>query len=162
MGEPVAKVTATEPAEWFVVFHRKSTSRLFSMLSCGEFKHVSAFGYCAGFKAWIVYDVTWAGSYIRLVAHDEAGKQTLGEWTAGCDLVRIARATAPPPVLSRLGLYCVSAIKHLLGLGCVAMTPSGLYRHLLKHGGVLINGHTEPTDAAGRPESRLRAAAGAE
>lgn len=153
---------ATEPAEWFVVFHRKSASRLFSALACGEFKHVSAFGYCAGFKAWIVYDVTWAGTFIRLVAHNDEGKRTLGAWTDDCDLIRIPRSEAAPRIASRLGLYCVSAVKHLLGLRCVAATPSGLYRHLLRNGGVLIDGRTEPATRAGRPEPASRAAAGAE
>lgn len=143
---------AAEPAEWFVVFHRTSVGWFFSALACGEFKHVSAMGYCAGFKAWIVYDVGWSGTTVRLVAHNAEGIRALGKWTDGCDLVKIARTGAVPHHSARMGLYCVSSIKHLLGLRCVAITPLGLYRHLLRNGGVLISGGAEPAAGTGRPQ----------
>ena len=151
--------SAIEPAEWFVVFHRKSMNRMLSLLAFGEFKHVSAFGYCAGYKVWLVYDVQWGGTRIWL-----ADKASVMAWSEGCDIVKVARAEGQMAASSRLGLYCVNAIKHLLRLKgglCVALTPAALYRHILRNGGTLVAAGHAPT-APGRSEPRERAATGAE
>ena len=42
------------------------------------------------------------------------------------------------PFRARFGFYCVPAIKHLLGLKCVALTPDGLYRAVIKAGGTIV------------------------
>lgn len=133
------QLAAVEPSEWFVVFHRKSMNRLLSFLAFGEFKHVSAFGYCAGFKAWVVYDVRWSGTSICLM-----DQSAVIEFTQGCDILKIARTDVKMGPDSRLGLYCVTAIKHLIGLRCVAMTPDQLYRHILRNGGLPIREQSEP------------------
>jgi hypothetical protein len=145
---------AIEPTEWFIVFHRKSMNRWLSLLAFGEFKHVSAFAYCPGLKVWLIYDVQWSGTRHLLVDID-----SIKAWVAGCEVVKIARGTAPMGMSARLGLYCVTAIKHLIRLRCVAPHPDGLYRHILRNGGTSIAG-----DAAnpGRSEPRDRAAAGPE
>lgn len=138
-----------EPAEWFLVFHRTSTSRLLSFIAFGELKHVSAFGYCAGFDAWIVYDVTWKGTRVRLVRNDAAGQQAIIDMTRGCDMLKIAHAGQLPSWSSRIGFYCVSSVKHLLGLRCVAITPTQLYRYLRKTGAMTICEHgSTPTATA--------------
>jgi hypothetical protein len=151
MGEPINPALAVEPSEWFVVFHRKSTNRVLSFLAFGEFKHVSAFGYYAGFKAWLIYDVQWRGTRLLMIPHSEDGKQIIAGWTDDCEIVKIARGEKRSALSSRIGLYCVSAIKHLIGLRCVAVTPSDLYRHILRNGGMLIDGRARPTDP-GRSE----------
>lgn len=126
-------IPAVEPNEWFVVFHRKSLNRVLSFLAFGEFKHVSAFGYCPGLKVWMLYDVQWSGTRIILV-----DQKTVIDWTHGCDILKIPRTTLRMGMSSRLGFYCVTAVKHLIGLRCVAVTPCALYRHILRHGGILI------------------------
>ena len=152
---------AIEPSEWFVVFHRKSANRILSFLAFGEFKHVSIFGYCAGVKLWLLYDVHWNGTRLMLL-----DKQAVMEWSAGCDLVKIARFDQPMGMTSRAGLYCVSAIKHLLRLRCVAATPDQLYRHILQSGGILVREHRQQQRPAatspGGPDARPGADAGAE
>lgn len=130
---------AIEPTEWHVVFHRKSMNRILSFLAFGEFKHVSAFGYLPGVKMWLVYDVQWSATRTMLMS-----KQSIIEWTAGCEILRIARLGERMSLWSRLGLYCVSAVKHLIGLGCVAATPDQLYRYILRNGGIDIGAGRHP------------------
>lgn len=141
MGEVVPAIRIAEPTEWFVVFHRKSTHRILSFLALGPYKHVSAFAYAPGFKAWVIYDVQWRGTSIRIV--DQAA---LLELTRGLDILKVSRTGAHMGGSSRLGLYCVTAVKHLLGLRCVAATPTQLYRHILRSGGIDI-GRPAPATA---------------
>lgn len=147
---------AIEPTEWFVVFHRKSVNRILSFLAFGEFKHVSAFAYCAGLKVWLVYDVQWSGTRVMLV-----DKLSILALTDGCDILKVSRTGERMAMSSRLGFYCVSAVKHLVGLRCVAVTPGALYRHILRNGGMPIHGAGPTPATSGRPDARDRAAAGA-
>ena len=144
--EPAAP---SEPTEWFVVFHRKSMNRILGWLAAGEYKHVAAVGYCPGVKVWLIYDVTWSGTRIKVLPHGEAALATINAWTDGCDLVKIPRANQTPHLLSRVGFYCVPSVKHLLGLRCVAATPTQLYRYLLRNGGALISGAARHTASPG-------------
>lgn len=153
---PADDVFRVEPAEWFVVFHRAGVGPVISALAVGEFKHVSAFGYCAGVRAWLVYDVQWAGTRVWL-----CDKVAIMEWTKDCAVVQIKRSDAVMGLAARLGLYCVSSVKHLLGLRCVAATPTQLYRHILRNGGILISGTEQSALSARRSEPADRAAAGA-
>jgi hypothetical protein len=148
---------AIEPNEWFVVFHRKSFNRWLGWLAMGEFKHVSVFGYCPGLKVWLLYDVQWSGTRIMLV--DQA---TLITWSNGCDILKIKRVGAHMGLSSRLGLTCVSTVKHLVGLRCVAATPDQLYRHILRNGGISICERPRRPTGPGRSEPRERAAASSE
>jgi hypothetical protein len=155
--------SAIEPSEWFIVFHRKSVNRILSFLAFGELKHVSAFGYCPGVKLWLLYDVRWSGTRVMLL-----DKAAIMAWTEGCDILKIERGNDRMGMTSRFALYCVPAIKHLLRLKCVAATPDGLYRHILRNGGIaiatqgsLISGQRPTPALAGRSESGDRAAAGA-
>lgn len=131
---------AIEPDEWFVVFHTKATTRLLSWLALGRFKHVSAFAYYPGFKAWLLYDVQLTGTRLILLAHGDEAKATIAAITAGCTIVKVRRQLTSYRWHSRLGFYCVPAVKHLLGVRCATMRPDGLYRHLLRDGGIRIDG----------------------
>lgn len=155
MGEVVEAVSAVEPNEWYVVFNRTSANPILSFLACGEFKHVAAFGYLPGVKMWLVYDVQWSGTRVWL-----ANQQAIMEWTRGCDILKIAAIRKRMILPGRLGLYCVSAVKHLLGAKCVAVTPSQLYRHILRNGGIVISDARRPASPAARPDVRPGAAAG--
>lgn len=148
MGDVVATPFESEPVEWFVVFHRKAASRLFSLLAFGEFKHVSAFGYCPGFKVWLIYDVQWSGTRLKLLANTEAGKRAIGAWVEDCDILKIAHQRQTPGFSSRLGFYCVTAAKHLIGLRCVAVRPDALYRQIIRNGGTPIHDRRQPATAS--------------
>jgi len=151
--------TAIEPSEWFVVFHVKSANRWIGLLTPGRFKHVSAFGYCPGVKVWLLYDVQWSATRVMLF-----DKAAIMRWTSGCAVVRIARVGQRMGWSSRIGFTCVNAVKHLIGLRCVAITPAALYRHIHRNGGTVISEHRQPAAtaaASGRSDARAGAGAGA-
>jgi hypothetical protein len=148
---------AIEPDTWNVVFHPSAT-RLGRRL--GRFKHVSAFAYVPGFRAWLICDVQWSGLRLCLFSH-EAAMRLFTHYTADCTLVMFTRQHHPMMLASRLGFYCVPAVKCLLGLSCVAVTPDGLYRYLVKHGGCVLGARGNTAAAAARPEPGAGAAVGA-
>jgi hypothetical protein len=136
--DAVAMDNAVEPTEWFVVFHTKAMNPWLGRLACGKYKHVSALAYCPGFKAWLLFDAQWTGMRLILMPHETA-KTFYAEYTADCAVLKMARVHQPMPVSSRWGFYCVPAIKHLLGLRCVAARPDGLYRSMLRNGAIRVD-----------------------
>jgi hypothetical protein len=150
--DEIALPDTIEPTEWYVIFHRKVAVRWLSWLALGEFKHVSAMAYCAGFKAWLVYDTQLRGTRIYLIAHGRNGetiKPFFADYTRGNAVVKIACGTVPMGLSSRWGLYCVPAIKHLVAVRCAAIRPDALYGALLRNGGTLLDDARQP-DAAHR------------
>lgn len=133
-----ARPDAIEPTEWFVVFHPKSSNRILSWLAAGRFKHVSAVGYLPGFRAWLVCEAAWGGLHVRLYGHD-AMCRMFAEYSRDCAVVKIARKTMAMRLSSRIGFYCVPAVKHLIGLRCGALRPDALLRCCLRNGGTLID-----------------------
>ena len=133
---------AIEPDYWNVVFH--PSEGILPRLVLGRFQHVSAFTYIPGFAGWILYDVQWGGVRIAMfskVAH-------LVAYTRGCTVVKFTCRYDHMPLYTRLGFYCVPAIKHLIGLSCVAVSPDGLYRAVIANGGEVISEPERPTAAA--------------
>jgi hypothetical protein len=154
---------AVEPTEWYVIFRRKVAVPWLRWFALGEFKHVSAMTYCAGFKAWLVYDTQLRGTRIFLVAHGHNGaviKPFFTEYTRDCAIVKIARGDAYMGLSSRWGLYCVNEIKHLVGVRCASIRPDALYRALLRNGGILID-EQRRADPADGPKPATGTAAGA-
>jgi hypothetical protein len=145
---------AIEPTYWNVVFHPSQT-RLARWL-LGEFQHVSAFTYIAGFRAWVLYDNQWGGTRICFYSHGTL----LIPYLRDCAVIKFDRRYERFALASRFGFYCVPAIKQLLGLSCVAATPDGLYRHLIRHGGELISGQRiNPAAAAAGSDAATGTAA---
>lgn len=131
---------AIEPDIWNVVFHRKGANRFLEFLCFGEFKHVSAFAYCAGFRAWLVYDTELLGTRLRLLPHNPRSIATLTGYMRGNVTLTIGKEFEPKfSLAARAGFYCVPAIKHLLGVHCRDPRPDGLYRAILKAGGKPIH-----------------------
>ena len=144
-----------EPDYWNVVFHK--SEGILPRLVLGRFQHVSAFTYIPGFSGWILYDVQWAGVRIAMlskVAH-------LVAYTRNCTVVKFTRRYDHMPLYTRFGFYCVPAIKHLLGLSCVAVSPDGLYRALIANGGTIINESKCTPAAAAGSDAPAGAGAGA-
>ena len=137
--DEIALPDAVEPNEWFVVFHPKGMSRWLAMLACGHFKHVSAFAYCPGFKAWLVYDAQWSGLRLMLFAHGPGAKTAIARHIDGCTVLKFTRTGTPMALSSRLGFTCVSAVKHLLGVRCGFWRPDALYAHLLRNGAIPLD-----------------------
>ena len=141
---------AVEPTEWFVVFHMKSSIRWLGWLAMGRFKHVSAVGYCPGFRVWLLCDAQWGGLRLQLFAH-EPFKAMFSEWTRDAEVVRIKRTGQSMGLRGRFGFWCVPAIRHLVGLPSIALRPDALYRQCLRSGGVLVE--REQPSNSGRSQS---------
>jgi hypothetical protein len=144
-----------EPDYWNVVFH--PSDGVLPRLCFGRFQHVSAFTYIPGFSGWILYDVQWAGVRIAMlskVAH-------LVAYARGCTVVKFTRRYDHMPLYTRLGFYCVPAIKHLIGLSCVAVSPDGLYRAIIANGGIILNESKCAPAAAAGSDAPAGAGAGA-
>ena len=146
---------AIEPDYWNIVFHPSQTRTARILL--GRFQHVSAFTYLAGFRGWMLYDVQWGGVRIAMFANLDA----LVAYTRDCMVVKFNRQYQHMSLLTRFGFYCVPAVKHLIGLSCVAVRPDALYRAIINNGGEIINEPERPAAAAARSDAAAGAGAGA-
>lgn len=127
-----------EPREWFVVFHRSSKRRIVNLLAWGRFKHVSAFGQIPYTGDWLFFDYLTSRTRVMTVPDDKS-TEYLAHYS---NLGAIVRMPAPNPdderMKLKLGLWCVTAVAHLLGLSTCALRPDTLFRHCLANGGVIV------------------------
>lgn len=101
----------------------------------GPYRHVSAFGYSARCNVWVLYEPGTDGTRIRLVRHDESFLGLLDAHKKHADILTVTVSGKRPDHMPwRPGQYCVPAIIRLLGLRSGAVTPTGLYRHLVSIG----------------------------
>lgn len=133
-----------EARRWTVVFHRKAENRLFSLIALGHFKHVSAFAWLPELGIWQFYDVGFRRTRLRCQADGVHAHATIASLCAGNCAVTIETREDNLPLM-RLGMFCTTAVAHLVGVRCVALRPDGLYRSLIAQGGVVSD------DAAQRP-----------
>lgn len=125
------------PPTWYVIFGADPIGHWFDKLLHPGFKHVFAIGYVPDTKQWLIYDVALQRTRIATMSTAQVGG--LIAWvTKNAVAVEYTPRTSQPSLLHRLGLWCVPAIKHLLGVRCVALTPYQLYWYLLRHGGKLV------------------------
>lgn len=111
-----------KPRNWFDIF------------TCKSFRHVLALAYDPVCKTWLHYEPTVTGTKIALYTRDSKEVSALisavteyGVW------LKIEGQTGSYKT-GCWRLYCVPAIKHLVGLKSSALTPKGLFRDLLKAG----------------------------
>lgn len=125
---------AAEPARWSIVFHRQAENRIFGLIAMGRFKHVSAFAWLPGPRVWVHYDLGFCRTRIIVLPDTAESKAYLAALIAGNAIVTMkARGDARP--FMRLGLFCTSAVKHLIGLQGFGLRPDALYRLMVSRGG---------------------------
>ena len=130
-----AEFSAIEPTRWVLVFQRSSTIWWVRWLNPGRYKHVSAYAYLPGFKAWLIYEVNLIRTSIVVVPDGQEGLGWLYELTRDSDLVAVKRgAHASVPLLG----WCVPAIARLIGLRSRALRPDRLFRDCIAAGGELL------------------------
>jgi len=138
-----------EPAEWFVVFHRESLRRWVNVLAWGRYKHVSAFGCVPWSGDWVFFDFLTGRSRFLAVPNEKAD----AFFAHYSKLGMIVKMPAPDPsdisVKMKPGLWCVTAVAHLLGLRTCALRPDALLRHCLANGGTIVVDDIDETQ--GRP-----------
>jgi hypothetical protein len=121
---------------WYVGFLDGSDARkkmLVDYLSPKGFRHVCAFGFDARVECWLVYDVSLKGTVIFALKPPEFDSWLTTMRRGGMRVLSVA----PKPARKfwmNAGFYCVTAIKHLTGVGGWALRPIGLWRALLRAG----------------------------
>lgn len=149
-----------EARRWTVVFHRKAENRFFSLIAMGHFKHVSAFAFIPELGLWTIYDVGFRRTRLIHLADTDEAKTILAYIVKGNCTVTVETGDASLPLM-RAGLFCTTAIKHLIGARSSALRPDRLFRHLVAQGGVVRDDGSEGTGNPCRPQSCDRAGAGA-
>jgi hypothetical protein len=151
-----------EARRWTVVFHRKAENWFFGLIAMGHFKHVSAFAWLPELSIWVFYDVGFRRTRLVHMADGQFAQATIGNLCQDNATVTVAAREDGLPLM-RWGLFCTTAVAHLLGLSCVALRPDALYRRLIASGGHLIdNGSPHPTPGRRRPEPAGPASRGAD
>lgn len=132
-----------EVARWTVVFHRKADNWLFSLIALGHFKHVSALAWIPELGQWWVYDVGFRRTSLKVLVDGENAQATIAAIVSGNATVTIDLQDELP--WFRLGLFCTTAVSHLIGLRSSALRPDALYRHLVAKGGAIRDDASRPS-----------------
>lgn len=124
-------------ARWYIGFlgdHPDRPKAWHDIFTCPDFRHCMVLGYDPYLRIWVMYDPLTTGTRIEVFDIDDKSLNIIiafitehGRWLK----------TDPGSAVFPAGqwrLYCVPAIKHLLGIKSSALTPKGLYRDLLKAG----------------------------
>lgn len=138
-----------EPGRWTVVFHRKAENRLFSLIAMGHFKHVSAFAWVPECQAWVHYDLGFRRTRITLLPDTTKSEAYLANLIAGNAIVTMPPCSGVPRVF-RFGLFCTTAVKHLIGIGGSALRPDALFASCLRNGGELSDDGSQKDRAGAR------------
>lgn len=131
-------IVRREPDEittWLVAFYKEG-SRPWMRFIPGRFKHVSAFAWSPRALCWVWYDFGFTHTSIMILPGGTGSQELLGLLMVGSSILKV-QATVPRAG-PRLGLWCVVAIKHLLGLRCGAVTPAGLWKHCVRNGAEIV------------------------
>ncbi len=137
---------ADEIVDWRLAFFPIGKYR-WARFVPGRFKHVAAYGYSRPCRTWVLYDVTLAGTRVFVLPDGGDSLETIAAWLAGASVLSMtALQHDSTTATGRLGFWCVPAMKHLTGVRCGAMTPTGLYRYLIERGAeVIIDGQQHGT-----------------
>jgi hypothetical protein len=124
-----------EARRWTIVFHRNSKQLFFRLIAMGHFKHVSALAWIPELGQWWVYDVGFRRTSLKVLPDGPGAQSTIAALVEGNATVTIDVQDQLP--WFRLGLFCTTAVSHLIGVRCAALRPDALYRHLIAKGGVV-------------------------
>lgn len=148
-----------EARRWTVIFHREAENWFFSAIALGRFKHVSALAWIPELGQWWVYDVGFRRTRLRVLEDGPTAQATIAALVKGNATVTVDVREDELPWM-RLGLFCTTAVSHLLGVRCAALRPDALYRHLTAEGGVVRDDGAEEARHCGRPEPCVGTGAG--
>lgn len=112
-----------QPRRWWDVFTRPG------------FRHVEAFGWDADAGVWLVYSVFNDSTMVDALTADTADAVIGGICAVSSVVLRYDMPATPDGGAGlRLGMWCVPAVAHLLGIRSRALAPHQLYRDLLRRG----------------------------
>lgn len=148
---------------WLVFFSNPSGSAWWTRFMRDGYRHVCAAAWFAHEECWVVFDPTRRGVVIEVWHADEFDAR-LGDLALRASVVlrvkgQFERKAAPA------AFWCVGAVKALLGIRCLALTPFGLCRDLRRRGAEFVDvpcvvtgsdvaassGHVEPVQVTAAP-----------
>lgn len=144
-------------AFWLICFAGRDRYAPWDYFLKPGFRHCFLLGYVPDAKLWIRYEVLYHRTEMSLISHHIADLYLTVAQYEGAVLRWEPGAPRAPSWMLRFGLWCVPAIKHVLGVRCVALTPWGLHEWLLRNGAKPLlaeDRHESVRDtesAAGRP-----------
>lgn len=148
-----------EAVRWTVVFHRRAENWFFAAIALGRFKHVSALAWVPELRQWWVYDVGFRRTRLRVLEDGVTAQATIAAIIDGNATVTVDVSDQHLPWM-RLGMFCTTAVAHLVGVRCAALRPDALYRKLIASGGILRDNGTATATNRDRSKPRRRAGAG--
>lgn len=131
VGEPVHL-----PRLWFVGFcgQDEEWSPL-HLINPPGFRHAIAFAYETASNRYIVYDVTLEGTLLFSLAAEEFDGWLGNMRARGMRVLgRRNETVRTHHIWMNVGFHCVTAVKHLLGVGGWAVRPIDLWRNLRRAG----------------------------
>jgi hypothetical protein len=137
-----------EAARWTVVFHRHAENWFFAMIALGRFKHVSALAWMPDLGQWWIYDVGFRRTRLKVLVDGPSAQTVIAAILK--DNASITVDVRDDLPWMRLGLFCTTAVSHLIGVRCAALRPDALFRHLKATGGIVRDHAAEPTPTGDR------------
>lgn len=120
-------------ATWNVVFMSGPRASWWDWLTHPKYRHVCAFGYSVTTDTWVIYDVADSHSRISVVTADWFDRWFMTRRDRMTEVLRMS-CQSGRDVRMRTGLWCTTAIKHLLGIDSGALRPQALYRDMVRLG----------------------------
>lgn len=130
-------VDRPEPHLWVIFFGDTRQGHWWCRLLRPGFRHVAAAAWFVRQERWVIVDPVAGGTVVEVLRAEEANGW-IGQLFAGASAVvrfESGHARAMQPATG----FCVAQIKALLGVRCRALTPYGLYRHLIAHGAEIVD-----------------------
>ena len=125
--------TPEEVQRYHLAFHCKRGDWWFERLIPGRFTHVSAFAYLTGPRMWLLIENS-PRTNARVCLWPDDGDVTMPPgliaWTSNCSILA-ADVRRRYDFRLKLGFWCVSAAKDLIGSRSRALSPEGCWRDLL-------------------------------
>jgi hypothetical protein len=144
------------PVVWQVCFADRVRRAPWDWICPQNYRHAFLLGYLPGLDRWLCYDVLFFKTEITVLPGALAGRLLTTAQRQGGVLNWPAPGALKASWWPRFGFWCVPAIKHVLGLRCVAMTPKGLHDWMVRHGArpLVEESHVpiqHPESPGGRP-----------
>lgn len=127
-----------EPLSWLLVFQESTGRRWLDRIIPGRFKHVFAIAYLSEPDLWLFYSVSMRRTVVSAIPAP-AGEQVADRHMAGATVLRMTVQPGSSNWGSRIGFFCVPAMKHLVGLRSGALLASTFYRHCLRAGAEILS-----------------------
>lgn len=155
LNEPIDEMP--EVAVWNLVFMDHPREHWWDWLTEPGFRHVCAFGHAN--RRWIVYDAADVRSRIMVLNEVQFDLWLAQRWSRITDILQVP-VGADAGMRGRVGLWCVTAVKHLAGIQSSALRPKALHRDLTRRGCERLWHGDESAKGAGKSGGRGGAQAG--